>query len=89
MKTVNSKFIVLGILLQELTFFDNNGEFKGSSLGVRSFSQLNEIFIALINNSVLPSFTNLSNSSDLTSDIYSIQGKSINIIKSEGPRDHN
>jgi len=73
------KYDVNGI--PKLIFFDEKGEFKGFSLGVRKYSEINEIFIALINNSELPSFTKLSNSSDL---IY----KNNQSIKSEGPRDH-
>ena len=59
------KYDVNGI--PQLTFFDDKGEFKGFSLGVRKYSELNEIFLALINNSELPSFTKLSNSSNLIS----------------------
>ncbi len=72
--------------IPKLTFFDDKGEFKGFSLGVRKYSELNEIFIALINNSELPSFTKLSNSSNLSSKKNS---KQVNYnIRSETPRDH-
>ena len=74
--------------IPQLNFFDDKGESKGFSLGVRKYSELNQIFLALINNSELPSFTKLSNSSDLNSETYSKQGNFNNIIKSEGPRDH-
>ena len=57
------KYDVNGI--PQLTFFDENGEFKGSSLGVRKYSELNEMFLALVNNYELPSFTKLSNLSNL------------------------
>ena len=80
------KYNVNGI--PQLNFFDAKGEFKGFSLGVRKNSELNEIFLALINNSELPSFTKLSNSSNLTSETSSNQGDFNNIIKSKGPRDH-
>ncbi len=80
------KYNVNGI--PQLTFFDDNGEFKGSSLGVRKNNELNALFLALISNSQLPSFSQLSNSSDLTSATYSNQVSLNNIIKSEGPRDH-
>ena len=78
------KYDVNGI--PQLTFFDDKGEFKGFSLGVRKYSELNEIFLALINNSELPSFTKLSNSSNLISknNLKVLN----NNIKSEGPRDH-
>jgi thiol-disulfide isomerase/thioredoxin len=78
------KYDVNGI--PQLTFFDDKGEFKGFSLGVRKYSELNEIFLALINNSELPSFTTLSNSSNLISknNLKVLN----NNIKSEGPRDH-
>ena len=76
------KYNVNGI--PQLNFFDEEGEFRGYSLGVRKRNELNEIFIALINNSELPSFNKLTNSSDLDS------GTNINsIIRSEGPREHN
>ncbi len=80
------KYNVNGI--PQLTFFNDKGEFKGFSLGVRKYSELNEIFLALINNLELPSFAQLSNSSDLNSNTYSSQGDFNNIIKSQSPRDH-
>ena len=72
--------------IPQLTFFDDKGEFKGFSLGVRKYSELNEIFLALINNSELPSFTKFSNSSNLISknNLKVLN----NNIRSEGPRDH-
>ena len=82
------KYDVNGI--PRLTFFDDKGEFKGFSLGVRKYSELNEIFLALINKSELPSFTQLSNSSDLISkNNLNVFDTNNNIIKSEGPRFHN
>ena len=80
------KYNVNGI--PQLNFFDAKGEFKGFSLGVRKNSELNEIFLALINNSKLPSFTKLSNSSNLNLESYSNKVDYNNIIKSEGPRNH-
>ena len=80
------KYNVNGI--PQLNFFDHKGDFKGFSLGVRNYAELNEIFLALINNSELPSFTKSSNLSNLYSEIYSNQGNVNNIIKSQGPRDH-
>tara|TARA_B100001250_G_scaffold388693_1_gene387148 strand:- start:108 stop:683 length:576 start_codon:yes stop_codon:yes gene_type:complete len=74
--------------IPQLTFFDDKGEFKGFSLGVRKYSELNQIFLALINDSELPSFTKLSNSSNLLSENYFNQVNINNIIRSEGPRDH-
>ena len=80
------KYDVNGI--PKLTFFDDKGQFKGFSLGVRKYSELNEIFISLINNSELPSFTKRSNLSKLNSE-NSIKKENLNnIIKSIGPRDH-
>ncbi len=79
------KYDVNGI--PQLTFFDGKGEFRGFSLGVRKYSELNEIFLALINNSKLPSFTKLSNSSNLISKRNSKKLNN-NIIKLEGPRNH-
>ena len=74
--------------IPKLTFFDERGEFKGFSLGVRKSSELNQIFSALINNYELPSFTQLSNSSNLVSETYSQQKNLKNIIKSEAPWNH-
>ena len=80
------KYDVNGI--PKLTFFDDNGEFQGFSLGVRKYSELNDIFLALINNSELPSFAKSSNSSNL---IYTNNSKELtnnNKVRSEGPRYH-
>ena len=74
--------------IPQLTFFDDKGVFKGFSLGVRKYSELNDIFLALINNAELPSFTQLSNLSNLPLKNYSNQ-RNFNIISEpEGPRDH-
>ncbi|MBW3041300.1 thioredoxin domain-containing protein [Prochlorococcus marinus] len=81
------KYDVNGI--PKLIFFDDKGELKGVSLGVRKFSELNEIFFALINNSELPSFSKLSNSSNLTSETYLEQRNVNKILNSVNPRDHN
>ena len=80
------KYDVNGI--PKLTFFDDEGEFKGFSLGVRKFSELNETFLALINKSELPSFTKLSNSSNLISKNNSKPLNNNITIRSEGPRNH-
>ena len=77
------KYNVNGI--PQLTFFDDKGEFKGFSLGVRKYSELNEIFLALINNSELPFLTELSNSSIL---IPENNSKNLKDIRTEGPRYH-
>ena len=80
------KYDVNGI--PQLTFFDDKGEFKGFSLGVRKYSELNQIFLALINNLELPSLSALSNSSDLISETNLKEGNVNNIIRYESPRDH-
>ena len=81
------KYDVNGI--PKLTFFDDKGEFKGFSIGVRKYNELNQIFIALINNSELPSFTKFSNSSNLSLETDdSNKEKFSNSIKFENPRDH-
>ena len=80
------KYNVNGI--PQLNFFDEKGEFKGYSLGVRKNNELNEIFIALINNLELPYLTKLSNSSDLNSENFSNKRYVDNILRSESPRDH-
>jgi len=77
------KYDVNGI--PKLAFFDDKGELKGFSLGVRKYSELNEIFLSLINNSKLPSSIKLTNSSNLLSKNNS---KKSNNIRFEGPRDH-
>ena len=74
--------------IPKLAFFDERGEFKGFSLGVRKSSELNQIFSALINNYALPSFTQSSNSSIAISETYSIQKNINNNIKPQDPRDH-
>ena len=80
------KYDVNGI--PKLTFFDKKGEFKGFSLGVRNYNELNEIFLALINNSELPSFAKRSNISNLSS-VDSFKEENLNkFLKSESPRDH-
>tara|TARA_Y100001968_G_scaffold262974_1_gene251424 strand:- start:728 stop:1303 length:576 start_codon:yes stop_codon:yes gene_type:complete len=81
------KYDVNGI--PKLIFFDDKGEFKGLSLGVRKYSELDQIFLALINNSELPSFTKLSNSSNLIIKNNSKQLITNNKTRSEGPRYHN
>ena len=81
------KYDVNGI--PQLNFFNDKGESKGFSVGVRKKSELNQIFLALINNSELPSFTNLSNISSLISEDYSNQSEfNDKINKFQGPRDH-
>ena len=80
------KYDVNGI--PQLTFFDKKGEFKGSALGVRKYSELNEIFIALVNDSELKYFSKLLNSSYFISDNYSEKRNFNNITKTVGPRDH-
>ena len=81
-----NKYDVNGI--PKLTFFDDKGVFKGFSLGVRKYSELNEIFLALINNLELPSFNKLSNSSNLISENNFKEGNLNNIVRFEAPRDH-
>ena len=79
------KYDVNGI--PKLIFFDDKGQFRDFSLGVRKKSELDEIFLALVNNSDLPSFTKVSNSSNLNSETY-YREESLNNIKTEGPRKH-
>jgi len=80
------KYDVNGI--PKLTFFDNKGAFKGFSLGVRNVNELAQIFSALINNTELPSFTKVSNSTNLPSGNLSEEENFNNIIKTEEPRSH-
>ncbi len=80
------KYDVNGI--PKLILFDAQGKFKGFTIGVRKYSELNEIFLALINNLELPHFAKISNSSDLILDSNSKQISFTNNIKSEGPRNH-
>ena len=79
------KYNVNGI--PQLTFFDDKGELKGFSLGVKKYSELNQIFFALINNYELPSSTKVTNSSNLISKNNSKQLNN-NTFRSESPRDH-
>jgi len=79
------KYDVNGI--PKLAFFDDKGEFKGFSLGVRKYNELNEIFLSLINNYELPSFTKSSNLSSLTSNNNSEKLNNYN-MRSAGPIDH-
>ena len=74
--------------IPKLIFFDDKGVMKGFSLGVRKYNELNEIFISLINNSKLPSFTKESNSSNLSSEFFSKEESFNNMIKTESPRNH-
>ena len=80
------KYDVNGI--PKLIFFDDKGVMKGYSLGVRKYNELNEIFISLINNSKLPSFTKESNSSNLPSEFFSNEESFNNLTKTEAPRNH-
>ena len=77
------KFEVNGI--PKLIFFDDKGRNLGFSLGVRKYNELKQIFLALINNSELPSFTNSSDISDLSSKSYPQKSSPKNTV---GPRDH-
>ena len=74
--------------IPKLIFFDDKGVMKGVSLGVRKYNELNEIFISLINNSKLPSFTKESSSSNLSSEFFSKEESFNNMIKTEAPRNH-
>ena len=80
------KYDVNGI--PKLAFFDDKGEFRGFSLGVRKYNELNEIFFALINNKELPSFTKVSSSSNFPSETFSNEENFNKTIKPEAPRDH-
>tara|TARA_Y100001968_G_scaffold57679_1_gene48793 strand:- start:201 stop:653 length:453 start_codon:yes stop_codon:yes gene_type:complete len=80
------KYDVNGI--PKLIFFDARGELKGFSLGVRKYTELNDVFLALINNTELPSFTKVSNLSNLSSKDLSDEKKFNNLIKVESPRSH-
>ena len=80
------KYNVNGI--PKLIFFDEKGELKGSSIGVRNYTELNGVFLALINNLELPSFTELKTSSKLISGINFQERNLNNIVKFESPRDH-
>ena len=81
------KYDVNGI--PQLTFFDDDGELKGLSLGVRNSNELMDIFTALINNSALPSFTKLSNLSQLYPENSVKELSYRKPIKITGPREHN
>ena len=80
------KYDVNGI--PKLAFFNEKGEFRGFSLGVRKYNELNEIFFALINNKELPSFTKVSSSSNFPSETFSNEENFNKTIKPEAPRKH-
>ncbi len=75
--------------IPQLNFFDENGDFRGYSLGVKNEIELNNIFYALINNTELPSFSGISNSSDLSIGNLSESSITINNPITSGPRSHN
>ncbi len=81
------KYDVHGI--PQLNFFDKNGDLRGFSLGVKNEIELNDIFSSLINDTELPSFSRISNSSDLNIVSYSQESITINNPTPSGPRSHN
>ena len=81
------KYDVNGI--PQLNFFDENGDFRGFSLGVKNEIELNDIFYALINDTELPSLSKISTSSDLNIVSYSKDQITMNNPKTSGPRSHN
>lgn len=81
------KYDVRGI--PQLNFFDENGDFRGFSLGVKNESELNDIFYALINDKELPSFSRISNTSYLNTGSYSEESITISNLRFSGPRSHN
>ncbi len=80
------KYDVNGI--PQLDFFDKNGDFRGFSLGVKNEMQLNDISYALINDTELPFFSTISQSSDLNIVSYKEDSMTINNSRSSGPRSH-
>tara|TARA_Y100001968_G_scaffold118550_1_gene107981 strand:- start:146 stop:721 length:576 start_codon:yes stop_codon:yes gene_type:complete len=74
--------------IPKLTLFDRKAEFKGYSLGVRKYDELNDLFLALINNAELPDFIKISKSSEFIYDNSFQELTSKNISKSSTPRDH-
>ena len=74
--------------IPQLTFFDENGDFRGFSLGVKNEMELNDIFYALINDTELPSFSRMSKSSDFNIGSYSEDSMIINKTSTSGPRSH-
>ena len=81
------KYDVNGI--PQLNFFDKNGDFRGFSLGVKNETELDDIFHALINDTELPYFSRISNSSDLNIGSFSEDSIYINKPIPPGPRSHN
>ena len=80
------KYDVKGI--PQLDFFDKNGEFRGFSLGIKNEIELNDIFNALINDTELPAFFRLSNSSDLNKASYSEELITMKKLRTSRPRSH-
>ena len=81
------KYDVNGI--PQLNFFDENGDFKGLSLGVKTEMELNDIVSSLINDKELPSLSRISKSSDLKKGYYPDDSININNSRFSGPRSHN
>ena len=81
------KYDVRGI--PQLNLFDENGDFRGVSLGVKNEMELNDIFYALINDKKLPSLSRIANSSSLNIDSYFEDSININDQRASGPRSHN
>ena len=54
------KYQVNGI--PQLTFFDQDGSFKGNSIGLRTDSQLSQIVLAMLSNQSLPNFSGIRSS---------------------------
>ncbi len=49
------KYEVNGI--PQLNLFDSNGQLRGSSIGLKSQDQLNQLVFSLVNNETLPKFS--------------------------------
>tara|TARA_Y100001968_G_C19431182_1_gene757093 strand:+ start:61 stop:636 length:576 start_codon:yes stop_codon:yes gene_type:complete len=81
-----NKYNVNGI--PKLTFFDSKGDYIGYSIGVRNNNELNDIFVALITNKELPSFTKVSNSSEFSFDPYVEELTHVDTKNYTNPRDH-
>ena len=75
-----TKYNVNGI--PQLNFFDGNGEYKGFAVGVKKNEELQDIFIALINDLELPTYAKNSISSELNLKYFDKDSNNV------GPRSH-
>ncbi len=80
-----NKYNVLGI--PHLNYFDAQGAYKGSSVGLQSHKELSSSLDALLSDNPLPSLTNMGSISRLK-DIYNVSNDSSSQSDKVKPRSH-